>query len=111
MDPRHFAEKWLPTISGTDPKTMMHVEVAYPFEWNSYESWNVVFRVTFRLPIGERRPELATRVDIMNGWKSGWHEHFNRIDAEAEAYYTERTGRLYDIGDNTYREMREVIQS
>lgn len=89
---------------------MLLVQVGFPFEWNCYESWNVVYRVTFRFPEGwvGRHP---TRVDIMNGWKSNWHEVFNRIDAEAEEYYTERTGRMYDIGDNTYAEMREIIQA
>jgi hypothetical protein len=110
MDPKGFAEKWLPAISGTDPKTMMFIQVAFPFEWNCYESWNVVYRVKFQFP-SEMLGRLPTRTDIMNGWQSGWHEVFNRIDAEAEAYYTERTGRVYDIGDNTYAEMREIIQS
>ena len=42
-----FANDWLPAISGTDPKKMMVVDVAFPFEFNSYESWDVVWCVRF----------------------------------------------------------------
>lgn len=87
----------------------MTVQVAYPFEWNCYESWKIVYRVIFTFPTTDRR--LLTRVHVMNGWQSGWAEGWNRIDAEAEDYYHERTGRWYDIGDNAYGEMREFIQS
>lgn len=104
-----FAERWLPAISGTKPERMMNVQVAFPFEFNGYETWNVVYRVVFQFPTTEGR--LLTRIHVMNGWQSTWHQCWNRIDAEAEAYYLERTNRPYDIGDNTYAEMREVIQS
>lgn len=109
-DLRWFGDKWLPPISGTDPRRLMLVEVAYPFEWNTYENWNVVFRVTFQLP-SDYMDQRPTRIDIMNGWKSSWHEYFNRIDAEAEAYYTERTNRGYEIGDQAPADMRAIIQA
>lgn len=105
-----FADKWLPAISGTTPERMMNVQVAYPFEWNCYESWNVVYRVVFQFP-GGVDPRVLTRTHIMNGWQSKWHENFNLVDAEAEVYYEQRTGRRYDIGDNAYAEMRAVIQA
>ena len=113
MSLRQFADKWLPAISGTDPKDMMTVKVAFPFEWNSYESWNVVFRVRFDFTdvLARRQGGLGTPVDIMNGWLSKYQEDFCRIDHEAEQYYASRTGKLYQIGDNTYAEMRNIIQS
>lgn len=104
-----FAERWLPVISGTKPERLMRVDVAYPFEWNCYETWRVVYRVIFQFP-GDPGP-LVTRTHIMNGWQSKYHECWNRIDAEAEDYYHERTGRWYDIGDNSYAEMRAIIQA
>ncbi len=108
-----FADNWLPAISGTNPKKMMTVDVAFPFEWNCYESWNVVWRVRFDFTdvLGRRERGLATPVDIMNGWRSEWNESWVRIDAEARAYFAERTGKRYEIGDNTYAEMRRIIQS
>jgi hypothetical protein len=113
MSLRAFAWKWLPAVSGTDPQTMMTVKTAFPFEWNCYESWNVVWRVRFDFTdvLARTQHGLGTRVDVMNGWQSKWAEDFCRIDHEAEAYYTERTGRAYDIGDNAYAAMRQVIQS
>lgn len=109
MSLEHFANNWLPAISGTNPKKMMVVEVAFPFEWNCYESWNTVFRVRFEFP--EHHERLTTRAHVMDGWESRWQECFNRIDAEARTYYEEATGGKYDIGDNTYEEMRRIIQS
>lgn len=113
MTLEQFANKWLPAISGTSPVDMLRVDVAFPFEWNCYESWNVVFRVRFDLGDVTKRREggLGTRVDVMNGWQSKYHEDFSRIDFEAERYYAERTSRKYDIGDNAYEEMRRVIQA
>lgn len=105
----HFANNWLPAISGTEPRKMLNVEVAFPFEWNCYESWNVVWRVRFEFPEHDER--MATRVHIMNGWLSKWQECFNRIDAEAQQEFEERTGQPYRIGDNSYEEMRRFIQS
>lgn len=102
-----FAHNWLPAVSGTNPQDMMTVAVAFPFEWNCYESWNIVFRVKFEFPEGM----LATRIDVMNGWESSYHEDFCRIDHEARKHYREATGRDYDIGDNSYEEMRRIIQS
>jgi hypothetical protein len=102
-----FGNKWLPAISGTNPTDMMRIDVAFPFEWNCYESWNVVYRVTF----DGRDGLLSTRTDVMKGWQSRYHEDLSRIDFEAEQEYAERTGRKYDIGDNTYDEMRRIIQS
>jgi hypothetical protein len=113
MSLAHFAEKWLPVISGTEPQDMMTIKVAYPFEWNCYETWKVVWRVRFDFSnVSERtRRGLGTLTDVMNGWQSKYHEDFCRIDHEALAYYSARTGHDYEIGDNTYREMRELIQS
>lgn len=107
MTLNQFANNWLPAVSGTSPINLMRVDVAFPFEWNCYESWNVVFRVTF----DEREGLLATRTDVMKGWQSSYHEDFVRIDFEARREYEKRTGRSYDIGDNTYEEMRRIIQS
>lgn len=109
MTLEQFGFRWLPAISGTKPERLMNVQVAFPFEFNSYESWDVVYRAIFQFPGTEQR--LLTRTHVMNGWQSKWHDAWNRIDAEAEAYYLERTGRSYDIGDNTYAEMRAVIQA
>lgn len=108
-----FANHWLPAVSGTNPKDMMQVRVAFPFEWNCWESWNVVFRVRFDFTdvLGRRLRGLGTRVDIMNGWMSKYQECFNRIDAEAKEYYADRTGQPYQIGDNSYEEMRRIIQA
>jgi len=113
MSLKQFGEKWLPAVSGTKPENMMYVQVAFPFEWNCYESWNIVYRVKFEFTdvLGRREGGLRTRIDVMNGWQSKYHEDFCRIDYEAERYYEERTGRSYDIGDNTYEEMRQIIQS
>lgn len=113
MGPDTFAEKWCPMVAGPDPEKMMTVEVALAFEWNSYESWDVVFRVRFDFEDVARRTKggLGTRVDVMNGWRSNWHEDFCQIDAEAEAYYESRTQRPYKTGDNTYAEMRHFIQT
>ena len=47
----------------------------------------------------------------VNGWMSKYAEDFCQIDYEAEQYYAQRTGKPYQIGDNTYAEMRAVIQS
>jgi hypothetical protein len=113
MQLKHFAENWLPAISGTDPQKMMTVDVAFPFEWNCYESWNIVQRVRFDFTdvLARRQSGLGTPVDVMNGWRSEWRETFNQIDADARAYYESRTGNSYRIGDNTYGAMRAVIQS
>lgn len=108
-----FCRDWVPAISGTKPERLITVDVAFPFEWNCYESWNLVYRVRFDFTdvLGRRQSGLGTRVDIMNGWRSEWRETFNAIDADAKAYYEERTGRALQIGDNTYDEMRRFIQS
>lgn len=100
-------------MSGTDPKDMLTIKVAFPFEWNCYESWNVVFRVWFQFPeiMARREQGLGTLTDVMNGWMSKYHQDFCRIDYEAEQYYLARTGKPYRIGDNTYAQMRAVIQS
>lgn len=113
MKLEHFAQNWLPAISGTSPKKMMDVEVAYPFEWNCYESWNIVFRVTFDFDDVLTRTErgLETPVDVMHRWQSPWRETFNAIDRDARLYFEEQTGRKMQIGDNTYAEMRRFIQS
>lgn len=108
-----FAEKWCPMVAGPEPEKMMVVEVAIAFEWNSYESWDTVFRVRFDFTgVTDRaRAGIGTRTDVMNGWRSSWHEDFCEIDAEAEVYYKSRTGRAIDIGDNTYPQMRHFIQT
>lgn len=110
-----FAHKWLPAISGTNPTNMLHVEVAFPFEWNCYESWNVVFRVRFDFSEIRKRMnpdiDLSTRTDSLDGWESRYHEDFSRIDFEAEQEYERLTGRRYMIGDNAYDAMRRIIQS
>lgn len=113
MQVGHFADKWLPAISGTKPEKMMTVDVAFPFEWNTYESWNIVYRVRFDFNeiTSRRQSGLGTPVDIMNGWRSEWRETFNAIDRDAKAYFEERTGKPYQIGDNTYAQMRAFIQS
>lgn len=113
MHLKQFADHWLPAISGTEPKDMMQIRVAFPFEWNSYESWNVVFRVRFDFSdvLSRRLHGQGTRADVMNGWMSKYQECFNRIDAEAAEYFEKVTGRPYMIGDNTYAEMRRIIQS
>lgn len=113
MTIKQFAEKWLPVVSGTTPKDLMRVMVAYPFEWNCYESWNVVFRVWFQFHEVVKRQDhgLGTPADVMNGWMPKYAEDFCRIDYEAEQYFQQRTGRPYQIGDNTYAQMRAVIQS
>jgi len=108
-----FAHRWLPAVSGTKPEDMLTVRVAFPFEWNCYESWNVVYRVWFQLPdvVARQQRGLGTPADVMNGWMSKYHEDFCRIDYEAEQYYLMRTGKPFRIGDNTYGAMRAVIQS
>jgi len=112
MDLDMFANKWLPAASGTNPINLMRVDVAFPFEWNCYESWNVVWRVTFDFsglyPSG---PVSTTRTAVMNGWISKYQECFNCINAEAEDYYKEKIGAAYQIGDNTYEQMRQIIQA
>lgn len=107
-----FAEKWCPKIAGPTPETMLRVEAGEAFEWNSYESWDEVVRVRFDFESVVRRQQVGqgTRIDVMNGWRSGWHEDFCEIDAEAEAYYKQRTGRDYQIGDDCYGPMRAFIQ-
>jgi hypothetical protein len=107
-----FAHKWLPAVSGTDPVDLLRVDVAFPFEWNSYESWNVVWRVRFTLGdvLGRMVGGVGTRIDVMEGWQSRYHEDFCRIDHEAERFYLAQTGRPYAIGDTCYDAMREIIQ-
>ena len=104
MTLKQFADSWLPMVSGPRPEKMMQVEVAAPFEWNCYESWNIVYRVRFDFTevLARRRSGLGTPADIMNGWRSEWRETFNAIDKDARTYYENRTGRPYRIGDNTY---------
>lgn len=115
MTLRAFADKWLPAISGTQPVNLMRVEVAFPFEWNCYESWNIVYRVTFDFSEmrGRINPELdlSTPVDSLDGWTSDYEEDFCRIDYDAEQEFERRAGRPYKIGDNAYAEMRRIIQS
>ena len=110
---KQFAEKWLPAISGTDPKTMMVVEVAYPFEWNTYENWNSVFRIRFDFGdvLARDANGLGSVVDVMNGWQSKWHEDLNLVDLEAGKFFAEKAGRPYAIGDNAYDAMRRFIQA
>lgn len=43
MTAAQFGHKWA-TPGGTTPEPCFTIEVAYPFEWNCYESFNVVFR-------------------------------------------------------------------
>lgn len=113
MTLKQFGEKWLPAVSGTNPADMMTVKVAFPFEWNSYESWDIVFKVRFDFTdvLARRKEGLATRVDIMNGWTSKYAEDFCQIDHQAGLYYRERTGKWVEIGDNTHEQMRRIIQS
>lgn len=110
---KQFAEDWLPAISGTDPVEMMTIKVAFPFEWDCYESWNTVFKVKFHFYDLERREAAGrkTRVDVMNGWESKWATDLNLIDLEARKFYEENTGRKYAIGDNADDNMRRIIQS
>lgn len=113
MTLQHFAQKWLPAISGTKPEDLMRVMVAFPFEFNSHESWDVAFRVWFQFHEVTDRTQrgLGTLTDVMNGWMSRYAVDFVQIDHEAEQYYLSRTGKPYRIGDNAYGAMREVIQS
>ena len=113
MTLQQFANKWLPAVSGTKPEDMLTVKVAFPFEWNCYESWNVVFRVWVQLPEVTRRRQhgQGTPADVLNGWMSKYAEDFCLIDYEAEKYFEQRIGKPYATGDNTYASMREVIQS
>lgn len=108
-----FAHNWLPAVSGTNPQDMMRIKVAFPFEWNCYESWNVVFRVRFEFPdvMVRRNYGRPTPVDVMNGWMSKYAQDFVHVDAEARKYFLARTGKPYEIGDNTDPSMRAVIQS
>jgi hypothetical protein len=108
MTVTHFGNRWLPVISGTKPVKMMVVEVAMPFEFNSYESWDVVQRVRFEFPPYDER--LETPAHVLDGWQSNWHEVLNRVDAEAELEYEARTGHRFRVGDNLYAEMRRVVQ-
>jgi hypothetical protein len=78
---KRFAEKWLPT--GHQLKAMMTIEVAYPFEFRCYESWNIAIRVRFHFK--DERPD-----DVMSEWQSQWHEDLNAVDAEAEKFRAER---------------------
>ncbi len=114
MTLKHFADRWLPAVSGTKPERMMTVDVAFPFEWNCYETWNIVQRVRFDFTdvLARRERGLGTPVDIMNGWRSEWRETFNQIDRDARAYFESRTGRPFrQWSDNTYAEMRAIIES
>lgn len=113
MTVQQFANRWLPAISGPEPRKMMQVDVAFPFEFNSYESWDVVVRVRFDFTdvVGRRQAGLGTRTDVINGWRSEWREDFCQIDADLQAYYEERTGKPYEIGDNTHEQMRRMIQA
>lgn len=113
MTLQQFAYRWLPAVSGTKPEDMLTVKVAFPFEWNCYETWNVVFRVWVQLPEVARRRQhgLGTPADILNGWMSKYAQDFCIIDYEAEQYFEKRTGKPFQIGDNTYGAMREIIQS
>lgn len=108
-----FVSDWLPAVSGTTPEAMMTVKVAFPFEFRTYESWGLAFKVRFHFEHVMERTQggLGTPVDILNGWQSGWCDNWNEVDAEARAYFLERTGREFQIGDNTYAEMRRIIQS
>ena len=106
---RHFGSHWLPAISGTRPERFLKVDVAFPFEFNSYESWDTAFRVMFVLPNPDQR--LVTPAHVMNGWRSEWATVWNRVSAAAELEFERRTGRRYEIGDNCYGEMRAFIQS
>lgn len=112
MSLKHFADRWLPTVSGTKPVDLMRVDVAFPFEWNCYESWNVVWRVTFDFSrVHKEGPASTTRTMTLDGWTSQYQECFNRISAEVEDYYASQTGASYRIGDNTYDAMRRIIQA
>lgn len=104
-----FGFRWLPAVSGTTPERMLKVDVAFPFEFNSYESWDTCWRVTFALPAV--RTELITPAHVMNGWRSSWHTCWVRIDAEAEAEFERRTGHPLEPGDTCYGAMRDFIQS
>ena len=112
MTAQKLAEKWCPKVAGPEPEVMMRVEVAEAFEWNCYESWNEVVRVRFDFSnvVARQKVGQGTRTDVMNGWRSGWHQDFCQVDAEAQAYYKQRTGRDYQIGDECYAEMRAFIQ-
>lgn len=112
MTLNQFGDKWLPAISGTKPVDMMHIRVAFPFEFNSYESWDIVYKVKFNFhDVSDRNDKgLGTLTDVMNGWQSKYHVSFNGIDHEASEYYKSVRGREYQIGDNTYSEMRAIIQ-
>lgn len=107
-----FANKWLPAVSGPNPVDLLRVDVAFPFEWNSYESWNVVWQVRFTLGnvLNRTVAGLGTRVDVMDGWQSKYHEDFCRIDYDAEQFYLAQTNRPFGIGDNCYDSMRKIIQ-
>lgn len=112
MTLKQFADTWLPMVSGTNPRKLMHVDVAAPFEWNCYESWNIVYRVTFDFSeVQGFSPSQTTPSMIMHGWQSEWRETFNFIDKNAREEYEKRTGAPLRIGDNTYEEMRRIIQS
>lgn len=112
MTAGQFANDWVPMVSGPNPRKLMQIDVAAPFEWNCYESWNIVYRVRFDFSeVSGFSPSQTTRSMVMHGWESEWRETFNAIDKDARAYYEGRTGRPLRIGDNTYEEMRRVIQS
>lgn len=108
-----FVTEWLPAVSGTKPEAMMTVRVAFPFEFRTYESWGLAFKVRFHFhDVAERNQAgVGTPADVMNGWQSDWCDSWNEVDYQARRYFAERMGREYQIGDNTYAEMRAVIQS
>lgn len=105
-----FINDWLPTRQhASDYNSLMTVEVAFPFEFRCYESWNMAIKVKFHL--NSYGPRTATRIDCIDGWESPWCEDLNEVDALLRKFYQEQTGKTYEIGDNAYEEMRRIIQS
>lgn len=106
-----FCKTWLPaTQHSSDFSVLMQIDVAYPFEFNSYESWNTAFKVRFP-PLEHQKPvELTTAVDFMQGYETPWRENLNLLQIDLEQKFAQVTGRQYKIGDNLYLEMRNIVQ-
>jgi hypothetical protein len=88
----------------------MQIDVAFPFEFNSYESWNTAFRVRFPKWSESKPTELTTAVDFMQGYETPWRENLNLLQIDLENKFQKITGRKYEIGDNLYLEMRRIVQ-
>jgi hypothetical protein len=89
------------------------VEVTFPFEFRSYESWGIALYVRFNLPPAPMMSDgivLTTDTDALSGQRFGPFSCLCEADAAIEKWFEMATGSRWTPCSNLYAAMRAVVE-